>query len=209
MVDSAGADRFFGLRLRVRVVIRPPVPIARGYRAHVDEPRHTSLERRLQQSTRSLGIDGEVRCRLRFAGRRREVDHEIAAAKSSPIRVRFREISGDEFSPVARLELPQSAHQATDAAARRLQRAQYPAADEAGAAGDRELHQILPGTGRGTAEGGGGGPPNLQASAVGPHHHDAARRGPPPRSGADFKGATTGILRWLRLALQPKKRGVR
>ena len=48
---------------------------------------------------------------------------------------------------------------------------------------------ILPGTGRGTAEGGGGGGPPAQALAVtvaeAPLHHQPAADGPPPRAGED------------------------
>ena len=44
---------------------------------------------------------------------------------------------------------------------------------------------ILPGTGRGTAEGGGGGAPQATTSASFPLHHPAYD--PPPRSGEDIR----------------------
>src|SRR6185437_15836964 len=79
-------------------------------------------------------------------------------------------------------------------------------ADEAGGAGDGQLHQFLPGTGRGTSEAGGGAPPRSRGSTAGPHHHVAARRGPPPRSVEDFRAVTiAGCLRVLR-ALRRRRR---
>ncbi len=60
-----------------------------------------------------------------------------------------------------------------------------------------EEAQILPGTGRGTADevGGGGGEPQAISSAEPPLHHQPAADGPPPRAGEDHKVLASPAVR--------------
>jgi hypothetical protein len=59
---------------------------------------------------------------------------------------------------------------------------------------------ILPGTGRGTAEGGGGGAQQATSPGAGPLHHATALRGPPPRAGEDFGSSAARLAGMAGLA---------